>query len=50
MELIILGVIFGLGIGFAAGWYYNQQAMINAIVDMVQGQFDELTHEVVDGV
>jgi hypothetical protein len=50
MEFIILGVLVGLGFGFALGWYYNGQVMINALVDMVQDQFDELTHEIVDGV
>jgi hypothetical protein len=50
MELIVLGVIFCLGLGFAAGWYYNGRVMINALVDMVKDQFDELTHEIVDNV
>ena len=50
MELLIVGILVGAGLGFAAGWYYNGQMMINALVDMVKDQFDELTHEIVDGV
>ena len=50
MELIIVGILVGAGLGFAAGWYYNEKAMINALVDMVQEQIDELTHETADGV
>lgn len=50
MEFLIVGILIGAGAGFAAGWYYNQQAMLRALVDMVQEQFDELTHEIVDNV
>lgn len=50
MEFIIYGIAIGLGIGFAAGWYYNEKIMIQALAEMVQEQIDELTHETADGV